>query len=208
MTARNAELLKWVGLLSMLVDHSARFLHLAAPGWLWIGRLAFPCFAVALGAQVASRRRLQVAGRLAGAAALVFPLQWFVAGVPVVSVLGTLAAGLFVAWCVGRGGVVAASWAVLALFASGFAEYGPAGVLLVAGVSLCAERGFSSAAGVSAVAVGAGLLVVSGGAPVALALYAVAVYAALGGVSFPRCKGLFLESYFLQWAAIAAVRLS
>jgi hypothetical protein len=49
---------------------------------------------------------------------------------------------------------------------------------------------------------------VAGGAPVALALYAVGIYVASGGVPFPRFKGLFLESYFLQWAAIAAVRLS
>jgi hypothetical protein len=212
----NAELLKWWGLASMLIDHCARFLHLAFPGWMWIGRWAFPCFAVALGAQVASRRRLQVAGRLVGAAVLVFPLQWLGSGVPVGSVLATLGLGLFVAWAVAcTDGRSAPQWPWVGLcllpaafVASLWCEAGPAGVLLVAGVSLCAERGSMCIVGVSALVVGASLLVVAGGAPVALALYAVGIYVASGGVPFPRFKGLFLESYFLQWAAIAAVRLS
>jgi TraX protein len=193
MIAARAELLKWVGLVSMLIDHAWRFLHVDIPGAAWLGRIAFPCFAVAVGLQVPRDRRVFVALRLALVGAAVTPLEYWVSGRWVLSVLVTLSWGLLFAFAVERRRFVLAV-ALLAL--SLCAEYGPAGVLLVAGVSLGGEAGLCLALA------GSALLVHVGGLPVAVALGAVAGYLLSDGVRFPRLKGFFLAAYCAQWAAL------
>jgi hypothetical protein len=211
MIAVRSEALKWVGLAAMLVDHAARFLHVNIAGWVWIGRWAFPCFAVALGLQCPPDRRLSVAFRLFGCAALVFPVLWYVSGVEIMPVLATLGLGLVLAFALGlRGPSGVAVGAVLSLSifsASFFVEYRLAGVLVVAGVSLLSDRDGSVVVGAALLLAGVCGLAVLGGAPVVLAFALVAVYCASGGVEVPRLKGVFMNAYCLQWAPLVVARL-
>jgi hypothetical protein len=215
MIAVRGECLKWVGLGAMLVDHSARFLHVALPGWLWIGRLAFPCFAIALGLQVVPDRRLCVAFRLVCCAALVFPLQWYASGVLVFSVLGTLGLGLCLAWCFSPGRDMSRSAAgymsrlvvgLLLFGASLSVEFGFPGVMVVAGASLLSDRVAPWDLGAVLLALGVVKLGLIGGAPVFFAFVLVGAYCASGGVEVARLKGVFMNAYFAQWAVFAAAR--
>jgi hypothetical protein len=204
--AARVEVLKWVGLFCMLVDHLARFLDVRWPGADWLGRLAFPCFAVACAFQVAVDRRLAVAARLVAWGLLLTPVEWLVTGHVVGSVLVTLGLGLVVAdfWEVEQG--VGLGALVLSVAAAQFVEYGAAGVLLVAGLSLRRRAG-----GVVLACAGAALLVYRAGvwgAPVTAAAVAlVGAYLMTDGVSCPRVKGFFLRAYAAQWVVLGALAL-
>jgi hypothetical protein len=199
--AARLELLKWVGLAAMLVDHVWRFFHVDIPGAEWIGRLAFPCFAVAVALQTPAPRRVAVAIRLVAVACVVVPLQSYVAGHLVGSVLFTLALGLLAADAIEGDGVHGVVPFVLFVAAGLLVEYSALGVLLVAGAALMAGRLVEF--GVACVAVAAvGLQVRAGvlGAPiVGTALCLVAAYLATGGVPVGRVKGFFLRAYVAQW---------
>ena len=206
MSAARAELLKWVGFASMLVDHIARYVH-PIPAALWVGRLAFPCFAVAIAVQVRGVDRARVAVRLLTVAALLLPLQWFVVGAPIASVLATLALGLLAAEGLEVASLIGAGVFVAAVACGYIAEYSCGGVLLVAGVAVFKSgaprlRDLSAAAIVAAAVL---LIVRAGvaGAPMTAAgLGLVFAYWLAGGIAVRRVKGIFLPAYVAQWVLV------
>jgi hypothetical protein len=144
------EALKWIGLVSMFIDHIGRHL-LGHPqdGWVFaLGRIAFPCFALVLGLNLAragdrAARCARTAGRLAAwCAVAAFPSIWARGDPQVVNVFGTLALGAGLCWAVEAAAPVALR--VLACVAIGTAawwvEFGIGGVFLVAAVYLFALR--------------------------------------------------------------------
>lgn len=197
-----SEVLKWVGLACMVVDHLGRFASVPVPGWQSIGRFAFPCFGVALASQVPACRLRVVGLRLLVVGLGVVPLQSLVVGHVVLSVLFTLGLGLFVADAL-SGCVTAEGAVVLAgsFVASLFVEYGSGGVLLVAGgwLSYSLRR---QLLGFSMLCVAFALLVRRGGAFVGLPLAAVLLYCYSPGVVVPRARHAFIWFYILQWPAL------
>ena len=207
MTAARAELLKWVGLVAMLVDHVARFFHVAIPGAEWVGRLAFPCFAVAAAVQVRPCDRLRVADRLLCVAALLLPLRLFVPGAPAVTVVLTLACGLLAAEGVEAGSLVGFALVACSLLVGYVGEYSIGGVLLVAGVAVFNSgarrfREFAIAVACSGAALLTARAGVAGAPMTAAALILVLAYALAGGVTCPRVKGFFLPAYVGQWVLV------
>lgn len=161
------ELLKWIALASMFIDHFGRHL-MGHPqdGWVFAaGRIAFPLFALVLALNLAregdrTARARRTATRLAlWCAIAVLPSVWARGDPAVVNVLGTLALGTLACWTVNSPAPVAARLAVLvaAVMLATQVEFGSAGALLVAAVYLLATGrhgagGLASAAALLATA--------------------------------------------------------
>lgn len=126
------ELLKWLGVVLMLWDHS-KYLDWSAPGWQVLGRGAYPAFALAFGyalTVVPDTRGLLVRLLYAGLAAE-FLGAWAVSD----SDLNVMFSFALVAWLVHARRACrtpgAFAWrAVLALLVSPLVEYGVAGMAL------------------------------------------------------------------------------
>jgi hypothetical protein len=140
------ELLKWIALASMFVDHFGRHL-LGWPQDSWVfgaGRIAFPLFALVLGLNLArpgdqAARAARTAARLALWCAIALVPSVSARGEPMtVNVLGTLALGSALCWAIASGEAlvlrIAACLAIAA--ASDHVEFGLQGVFLVAAVYL------------------------------------------------------------------------
>ena len=140
------ELLKWIALASMFVDHFGRHL-LGWPQESWVfgaGRVAFPLFAMVLGLNLArpgdqAARAARTAGRLALWCAISVVPSVAARGDPmVVNVLGTLALGSALCWALASNASlvlrIAACLAIAA--ASRYVEFDLQGVFLVAAVYL------------------------------------------------------------------------
>lgn len=201
--AQRAELVKWVGLVAMFVDHAWRFLGVGFVGSGVVGRYAFPCFAVALAAQVSDPLRVGLRLVLVGAAlgvALVFFGRW-----PVLDVLCTLGAGLVLAWLGSR--VVPWSWlaAVPVLLFATRCEYGIPGAVLVCAlwVLLRSDQPLFGAA----LALGASCFLVVRGNGVGFVVgLGLALCLVVVGPVVPRVRKFFLSAYVLQWPVIWGLR--
>ena len=220
-TDSQLELLKWIALGSMLVDHIGRYgFGMGLDSWAFaVGRVAFPLFAIVLGVNLGregehSARCFRVARRLSVWALISVVPAWLARGefLPV-NVLATLALGALVAGAavareltrIGRVAVVAVACVV-----GVFAEFGPPGVLLVAGVALW-RNGVASVTGV-VVAGGAFSLLIALNAHFGGVGAVLGTVAALAGIAavrwserrFARYGFLFYSIYPAHLAMIGA----
>jgi hypothetical protein len=209
------ELLKWVGLYAMLLDHTARYLISAVPGeafpsWLGdLGRLAFPCFAIALAVGsdglVGVRfngliRRLVLWGVIAQVAGS------FIRVGDYANVLFTLALGLLLYRQLERIGPVwkRAAWSALILLAGTFVEFRHPGVLFVAVCCWWAAR--PSMARLVAVVAASLLLAGVNGSLWATPAVLAAVWLLEVPWIIPRVRGMFYWVYAAQWPLLIAAR--
>ena len=215
------ELLKWVALGSMFVDHIGRhWLGHPQDGWVFAaGRVAFPLFALVLGLNLARSgdrpaRAARTAIRLAAWCAVsVLPSIWARGDPMVVNVLGTLGLGAAVCWALDARAPLAARLAVslAAAAAASFVEFGVTGVFLAPAVYLAATRRDPGCAALAAVllAAVAWLNASFGGLPAALGTLAgVLLGAVLARVPLrvPRAQWLFYAIYPLHLAVIGALK--
>lgn len=140
------EVLKWIALGSMFVDHFGRhLLGLGQETWVFaLGRVAFPLFALVLALNLAragdrSARSARTAKRLAlwGLVSLL-PSIWARGDPMVVNVLATLGLGAVLCWVFASAARLALRLAVCiaAAVASLHVEFGLAGVFLVPAIYL------------------------------------------------------------------------
>lgn len=160
LSSRHQELIKWVALGLMAVDHAtAAFLPWMSPAWLFgrhVGRLAWPMFAGLIAYNLVIRH-VPVRRYLPWVAGLLVvsqPAAWLLRGhVELINIFGTIGGGLLITWAgrrlLGgrgstRGGVVELALALGALagglFLGAVSEYGLAGVLLIPVWVLAFER--------------------------------------------------------------------
>lgn len=161
-TGGQLELLKWIGVLSMFIDHFGRHLF----GWglesvvFGAGRLAFPLFALVLACNLArpgdrAARAKRVTLRLAIACAVATPAAIWARGDPaLVNVFGTLGLGAALCWVfASRSGLL---WRVavcgLVATAAVHVEFGLAGVCLLAATYLWRARVRRETAALAAIA--------------------------------------------------------
>lgn len=215
------ELLKWVALVSMFIDHIGRHL-LGHPqdGWVFAaGRVAFPLFALVLGLNLArggdrAARARRTATRLAVWCAVALAPSIWARGDPwVVNVLGTLALGAAACWAVDGRAPLAARLAVgvAAAVLGTWVEFGTAGALLVTAVYLLATGRY----GAGGLATAAGLLATAwlngsfGGAAAFAGTLVGPVLAVLVRplpLRLPRLRWWFYAIYPLHLAAIGALK--
>ena len=140
------ELLKWVALASMFVDHIGR--HLLGAGYsTWefgLGRIAFPLFVLVIGLNLArpgdrAARAARTTQRLAFWCVVSLVPSVMARGEPqMINVLGTLGLGAALCWAIeSRATIPLRVLACLAVaVASNHVEFGLAGVFLVAAIYL------------------------------------------------------------------------
>lgn len=204
------EALKWVALASMLVDHTGRVLFQGEPWMLDAGRLAFPLFALLLGAGVA-RQHLggikRIGRQLALWGLVAQPFAWLLWRTGAGNILWTMALGVGLVLVARYGEQGFRRWAVCAvLLALGVVvEYGAVGVALVAASEwLCRERSRRSAVmygGVLAV-----LCVINGNAYALLVVPLVLVWGRVP-VQVPRIRHLFYAVYPVHLAVLFALSI-
>lgn len=135
------DLIKWLALITMLVDH----MRYALPGFDWTyipGRLAFPLFCVAIAANVA-RQQLRdapiswryLAWMLVFAAVSEWPYRLLVANAQTLNIMPTLVLGLLITQAVARPRGWSLTLGLLALavglYLDGQLQYGIPGMLLI-----------------------------------------------------------------------------
>ncbi len=215
------EVLKWIALASMFLDHVGR--HLLGHGhhtWIFaLGRIAFPLFALVFAANLArggdrAARAARSAGRLAlWCAVSALPSIWARGEPALVNVLGTLGLGAVLCWTLASPASVALRVAVCmaAAIASSWVEFGLAGVFLVPTLYLwCAERKGDAALLAGLMFLCTGWLNASfGGAPAMLGTLAclpIAWSVRRLPVSAPRLKLAFYLVYPVHLAVIGALK--
>lgn len=192
------DLLKWLALLSMVLDH-LRYVGLSLDGLYVPGRLAFPWFCLAIAANLHRARNASVTGQWRYLGWLLLfsvisevPYRLFIEDADTLNVLPTLALGLLVA----RG------WQQKALFDRGLAVialalgavfsaqlmFGFFGVLLPLAMLLVFRRPwyFSVLPGLVCVAANQWQILLSSGTPVALMGLAACLIAPLAGLVLLR----------------------
>jgi hypothetical protein len=205
---RGVEVMKWIALCAMLVEHVAHFAVGMPNGWPFVvGRLAFPLFTIALALGCAHKTLPELRSivvRLAAwgvvAAVLGLSVRPAIPG----NILFTFALGVVLhaamrdvhgsRWFIG---------AVALLFAS-VVEYGVLGVVAVA-VAMSAARQEETFTQLWLMLLALLLIAcVKFNAP---AIIAIPVVVALNLPRFrlPRARGVFYWAYALQWPLIAAV---
>jgi len=191
------ELLKWLGLAAMLVDHVARFVF-NSPSSLseHIGTFAFPFFAVALTAGLAQRNLSRYLCRRFYVGIVLAQLLWIpVVGIFPVNVLATLFLGVLVYEVERAHGPIPA----LALFlGSLFVEFGPFGVLMVYALRWSFHRLELSPILLALIAA-IFLTPWNSGSPLAPVAVGMAYLVVLSPFGLPRCRGIFYYAYILQW---------
>lgn len=203
--AARAESLKWLGLAAMLIDHANAWVFDSAfPVAQAIGRIALPCFAIALALGIAHSRRYEsTLVRLVQWAAISLFAQLLVRDWYPLNVLFTLAAGVYFAVA-----IIDASysrlWSWLAAFVAGFfVEFGHYGVAFVALAVLWAHS--RTQRSLYLFALSAALLVIPNGNHWALAGFAVALLVHRLPV-VPRVRGFFYRAYAAQFVVFAVAR--
>lgn len=153
-TARDSalDLVKWLAMLSMLLDH-LRHLWPQAGGLFIVGRMAFPLFCLAIAANVARSRRGQfitdanlryLAWLLAFSVLSELPFRLLSPLSGTLNVMPTLMLGLLVAWGVHHRERTSLMLAAAALLLAGVLDtrlmYGAVGVLLPAALLMGLQR--------------------------------------------------------------------
>lgn len=205
----NLDVLKWVGAVSMLVDHV--WLHVFGPTT-WseaLGSLALPLFGLALAEGVAMQHkasRQRTLTRLFIGAGLAQFAVLFVRGFEPLNVIYTLLGGVLLdslwrydfRWFERTAGV-AAVFVVGALV-----EYGHVGVLFT--LALCRWSASRSDLSLALALVGLAALFPFNGNHWALAAIPVAVAISAMPRDTPRAASAFYYVYILQWPAIALLK--
>lgn len=146
----NVELVKWVAVLAMLADHFNRHVltHKVASLY-FVGRIAFPLFAIALGVSLCGRDQSSMSRAVKRTlmwAAITQPLTWLVRDPAPLNILFVLAAGVLIVSQVERRTWWSLASVGLALTLSPFAEYSVSGVAMAcAGVYFGRHRSLLSA---------------------------------------------------------------
>lgn len=210
--SRLQALVKWLAILTMVIDHVGAILLPEVLVLRVIGRFAFPAFVVLVAVNVGWRQVPPVRYlRPMAVWAAISQLPFALAGFGGLNIFVTLGLGVLL-WAVSRG-QVSVWWALLLVLAP-WAQYGPAGVLAVT-VAIGAVASSSWPIGA---AVGLLLLLAQGtvawavatvGVLVADATLIVAVIAATGGVpAIPRGPRLlayaFYPAHLMLLVALAA----
>lgn len=208
------DLLKWLALLSMVLDH-LRYVGLSLDGLYVPGRLAFPWFCLAIAANLHRARNASVTGQWRYLGWLLLfsvisevPYRLFIEDADTLNVLPTLALGLLVA----RG------WQQKALFDRGLAVialalgavfsaqlmFGFFGVLLPLAMLLVFRRPwyFSVLPGLVCVAANQWQILLSSGTPVALMGLAACLIAPLLGLVLLRHAKNTAPPAMRRWAYI------
>jgi len=190
------DLLKWLALLSMVLDH-LRYVGLSLDGLYVPGRLAFPWFCLAIAANLHRMKSAQVSWRYLGWLLLFsviseVPYRMFIEDADTLNVLPTLALGLLVA----RGwqqkaffdrGLALIAVTIAAVFSTQL-MFGFFGVLLPLAMLLVFHRPwyFSVLPGVVCVAANQWQVLLASSSPVALAGLATCLIAPLLGLVLLR----------------------
>ena len=192
------DLLKWLALLSMVLDH-LRYVGLSLDGLYVPGRLAFPWFCLAIAANLHRARNASVTGQWRYLGWLLLfsvisevPYRLFIEDADTLNVLPTLALGLLVA----RGwqqkalfdrGLAVIALSVAAIFSTQL-MFGFFGVLLPLAMLLVFSRPwyFSVLPGLVCVAANQWQILLSSGTPVALMGLAACLIAPLAGLVLLR----------------------
>lgn len=198
LNSSHLELLKWVGLVAMVVDHvNLKFFADSLPGAFELGRLAFPLFAVALAFGFVRADRAQfidVVCRVLLVAGATMPIGMLFFESAQLNILFTLALGLaaaglsrFCAWYVAVAGFLFLG--ALSIFA----EYSVIGFCLVFALVQWARD--QSMSNLVAAVVSLFLLFVVNGNHWAVASVAVVLLVSLSPFHVPRIKRFFLVFY-------------
>lgn len=206
--AERIEAVKWFGVLLMLIDHAAKYLQLAAPGWQVLGRGAFPLFALAFGyaLAVAPDVRSVLRRLLAFALAAEAMGAWSITrGMPL-NVLFSFALSCQVVHAA-RAGASPWRWArllVLVWIGAHFVEYGAAGVLLtLAAWWFWRAQSWTRLVVLVAASVP---LVIWNYTLFASAWLIVGVAVCFSPIGFPRVRRVFYWVYTLQWPLLWVLR--
>ncbi|EIK73917.1 TraX family protein [Pseudomonas synxantha BG33R] len=206
------DLLKWLALLSMVLDH-LRYVGLSLDGLYVPGRLAFPWFCLAIAANLHRTRNLPVSGQWRYLGWLLLfsvisevPYRMFIEDADTLNVLPTLALGLLVArgWqqktFIDRGLALIAL--VIAEVFSAQLMFGFFGVLLPMATLLVFHRPwyFSMLPGLVCVAANQWQILLGSGTQVALAGLATCLIAPLAGVHLLRQARQFSPPPMRRWA--------
>jgi hypothetical protein len=192
------DLLKWLALLSMVLDH-LRYVGLSLDGLYVPGRLAFPWFCLAIAANLHRARNATVTGRWRYLGWLLLfsvisevPYRLFIDDADTLNVLPTLALGLLVArgWqqkAIFDRGLALIAATIAAVFTTQL-MFGFFGVLLPLAMLLVFRRPwyFSVLPGVVCVAANQWQILLDSGTPVALAGLAACLIAPLAGLFLLR----------------------
>jgi hypothetical protein len=195
------DLLKWLALLSMVLDH-LRYVGLSLDGLYVPGRLAFPWFCLAIAANLHRARDLPVSGQWRYLGWLLL----FIEDADTLNVLPTLALGLLVA----RGsqqkafidrGLALIAVTIAALFSSHL-MFGFFGVLLPLAMLLVFRRPwyFSVLPGLVCVAANQWQILLNSGTPVALLGLATCLIAPLAGLVLLRHAHSTSPPAMRRWA--------
>lgn len=206
----NVELVKWVAVAAMLCDHiNSYLLHARVPALFFIGRIAFPLFAVAFGVSLCGRDQAtmaRAARRTFVWACISQPLTWLVRDHAPFNVLFVLAAGVLIVSQVER-----RSWWVVLSVAVGLllcplAEFSVAGLCLAcAGVYFGRHRSMLSAV---ALVASVAFLEVENRNHFALLALPVLFIVARMGVTVPRIRNVLQYVYAGQWPLLWLARVA
>ena len=202
------ELLKWVGLGAMLVDHAWRFLGVPLPGAAVVGRFAFPCFVAAFALQAVGPRADRAAARAVIGGLAVAPAYVVVVGGWWLDVLVTLGLGLQAWVCLAWRGWQRVVAVVLCAAGASVAEYGFVGfVFVLASCALGTTPGVGSRQGWLAAWLCAvvALWVCGGGIGFLMGVLLAAVLVDEGPV-LPRVR-VFYPAYLAQWPVLVGLKL-
>jgi len=203
--SERVELLKWLAFALMVVDHLGKFAHVQLPGWVFLGRGAYPFFALAFGyalSVVPDARALLVRLVACGFVAECLGAWSVTRGVPV-NVLFSFA---LCAYLLHRLRVAKSPYSMivpvlLVYLLAGATEYGVAGVLLIASAWFYFCSPSPLRAGM--VAVASVFLVVPNGGMWWGSLWSVVGLALLFlPVGLPRVRRVFYVLYVAQWPAL------
>lgn len=203
------ELIKWLALVLMVVDHAGRYAGYASPAWVFLGRGAFPLFAISFGyalSVVPDARALMLRLLAFGFLSEVLGAWTVTRGAPV-NVLFTFA---LCAYLLHRRRVVSSPAGmiipgVLVYLVAELAEYGIAGVMLTcAAWWMFTKPSVVRAAVVLVVSVF--LMVPNRGMWFGSLWAAVGLLMLLLPVGLPRIKRVFYVAYVGQWPLLAVLR--
>lgn len=210
LSSGNIEAVKWAGALLMVLDHVNTYLLGGGVSLLYVlGRLVFPMFALALGAALAERDEdamRRALKRTVSWACIAQPATMLVREHALLNVLFLLAGGLLLVGLIERRSRKLIAVAPLALLASTWAEFGPAGLLMVVGV-VWWSRHRRPVAAIGAVGGVAMLQTVNGTHAALLAFPALWAIVRCDFV-VPRVRNAFQWVYVAQWPLLALARVA
>lgn len=188
----------------MVVDHLGRYEGLQLWGWQFLGRLAFPCFAVACGLQGSYSASWRVCLRLVLSGLLIAPLFWWVTNSWEFPVLCTLGLGLGAWFALSCPPLLRAGLLICLGGASEFCEYGLAGAAVVFCAAGVARPVLLPRVGFAALGIGCALMLSARDAGLA-PLFGLALALAVGlfGPRIARIRRLFFWAYLVQWPLLA-----